>query len=131
MRCWMIVGLAATLLMAPAMALAHSGGTDANGCHGGSVPRHCHSPGGGSGEANPLLFIGVFGGLCALSALLLWIGLRDMTASAPPRPLGKPDDPPRRDERSQPPRPDPRDPTMSLDLDSDGDGVWLLMKGKW
>ncbi|MED5387427.1 MAG: YHYH domain-containing protein [Pseudomonadota bacterium] len=23
-------------------ALAHSGGTDANGCHAGSKPYHCH-----------------------------------------------------------------------------------------
>ncbi|MFC0158883.1 YHYH domain-containing protein [Mameliella alba] len=27
-------------------ALAHSGGTDANGCHAGSQPYHCHNGGG-------------------------------------------------------------------------------------
>jgi hypothetical protein len=28
----------------PSPALAHSGGTDANGCHAGSQPYHCHRP---------------------------------------------------------------------------------------
>jgi hypothetical protein len=25
-------------------AFAHSGGTDANGCHAGTKPYHCHNP---------------------------------------------------------------------------------------
>nr|WP_304999852.1 YHYH domain-containing protein [Guyparkeria sp. SCN-R1] len=28
--------------MIAGVAHAHSGGTDANGCHGGSKPYHCH-----------------------------------------------------------------------------------------
>jgi Excalibur calcium-binding domain len=30
----------------PSQVLAHSGGLDANGCHGGSRPYHCHRGGG-------------------------------------------------------------------------------------
>lgn len=30
------------LLITPSAALAHSGGLDANGCHAGSRPYHCH-----------------------------------------------------------------------------------------
>ena len=33
------------------VASAHSGGTDANGCHAGSQPYHCHSSSGGSSSA--------------------------------------------------------------------------------
>ena len=33
------------------IASAHSGGTDANGCHAGSQPYHCHSSSGGSSSA--------------------------------------------------------------------------------
>ena len=33
--------------------LAHSGGTDVNGCHAGSQPYHCHSSSGGSSTAAP------------------------------------------------------------------------------
>ncbi|RRQ24521.1 YHYH domain-containing protein [Guyparkeria sp. SCN-R1] len=29
-------------MMIAGVAHAHSGGTDANGCHGGSKPYHCH-----------------------------------------------------------------------------------------
>lgn len=51
------VGAAAVLCVSIALALsasavgAHSGGTDEFGCHGGSVPRHCHNgdDDGGSG----------------------------------------------------------------------------------
>lgn len=32
------------LLVAAQLARAHSGGTDANGCHAGSQPFHCHEP---------------------------------------------------------------------------------------
>jgi len=41
----------------PGFVLAHSGGTDANGCHAGSRPYHCHNngssgSGGSSGSSN-------------------------------------------------------------------------------
>lgn len=45
------------LATAPATPLsAHSGGTDANGCHAGSKPYHCHGGGGGgsSTRSTPL-----------------------------------------------------------------------------
>ncbi len=39
------IGVAFMALHAPTSpALAHSGGTDANGCHAGSQPYHCHRP---------------------------------------------------------------------------------------
>ncbi len=40
-----IMSLSAVLvgLATPAIVLAHSGGTDSNGCHAGSQPYHCHS----------------------------------------------------------------------------------------
>lgn len=34
--------LFALLLLTASPALAHSGGTDANGCHAGKKPYHCH-----------------------------------------------------------------------------------------
>ncbi len=37
-----ILGVLAFSLLVPPPALAHSGGTDANGCHAGSQPYHCH-----------------------------------------------------------------------------------------
>ena len=39
-----VVSVVLTLsLLAPSLSLAHSGGTDSNGCHAGSQPYHCHS----------------------------------------------------------------------------------------
>ncbi len=32
-------------LLIPNLVFAHSGGTDANGCHSGSQPYHCHNSG--------------------------------------------------------------------------------------
>ncbi len=40
-----------TILQNNFVASAHSGGTDANGCHAGSQPYHCHSSSGGSSSA--------------------------------------------------------------------------------
>lgn len=50
MRTIQILACALALLWAP-ISQAHPGGTDANGCHGGSRPFHCHggSSSGGSG----------------------------------------------------------------------------------
>lgn len=49
----MTLGLAAIMALAVAPALAHSGGTDSNGCHvqRSTGTRHCH--GGGSTRAVP------------------------------------------------------------------------------
>lgn len=45
-----ICTFASLALTAPS--LGHSGGTDANGCHAGSKPYHCHGGKGGAGSAN-------------------------------------------------------------------------------
>ena len=42
--------LALVLLLPAAHGFGHSGGTDANGCHAGSRPYHCHNSKGGSFE---------------------------------------------------------------------------------
>ena len=42
----LIVGLVVSF--APVVVSAHSGGTDANGCHAGSQPYHCHGSTGSS-----------------------------------------------------------------------------------
>ena len=56
---------------APMHALAHSGGTDASGCHSGSVGRHCHGSGGsGSVDAGDVL---VAVGLSVALGGLIWL----------------------------------------------------------
>lgn len=53
--------LAAALLLTPVSVVAHSGGTDANGCHAGTEPHHCHNgdseggSGGGGGSSDALV----------------------------------------------------------------------------
>ena len=42
MKNTLFLGFAIALAMTPVSASAHSGGLDANGCHGGSRPYHCH-----------------------------------------------------------------------------------------
>lgn len=37
------------LILLPTASMAHSGGTDRNGCHAGSQPYHCHGGSGGGG----------------------------------------------------------------------------------
>lgn len=49
--CLAAMGALSLLLMGMPRAEAHSGGTDANGCHAGSQPYHCH--GGGSSPTRP------------------------------------------------------------------------------
>ena len=44
------VGVSSVMAVAPS-ASAHSGGTDANGCHAGSQPYHCHNGGGGGSSS--------------------------------------------------------------------------------
>lgn len=55
------VGLVAlSMAMHPLVLMAHSGGTDSNGCHSGSQPYHCHGGGsGGGGEVDPALITGL------------------------------------------------------------------------
>ena len=48
------------------MAFAHSGGTDANGCHAGSQPYHCHN---GSGSSSGSVDSGILVGLGVAVAL--------------------------------------------------------------
>jgi hypothetical protein len=55
-------------------ATAHSGGTDANGCHAGSQPYHCHG-GSDEGEINTdalLIGLGVVVVISGLVALIWW-----------------------------------------------------------
>lgn len=49
----------ATVVGAPGLAGAHSGGTDKYGCHAGSRPRHCHRGGDRSVEIPPDEFFSV------------------------------------------------------------------------
>lgn len=53
---------------------AHSGGTDANGCHAGSQPYHCHGSSGGSGGDGDtaLIVLGVVAGLGLMIGLIWW-----------------------------------------------------------
>lgn len=44
----------AFVALIPFNALAHSGGTDSNGCHSGSQPYHCHSDKNGSGNGTSI-----------------------------------------------------------------------------
>ncbi|WP_326929258.1 YHYH domain-containing protein [Alcanivorax sp. P2S70] len=37
-----VMAALALVMMVSGTALAHSGGTDANGCHAGKKPYHCH-----------------------------------------------------------------------------------------
>jgi hypothetical protein len=37
-----VMAVIALVMMVSGTALAHSGGTDANGCHAGKKPYHCH-----------------------------------------------------------------------------------------
>jgi len=37
-----VMAAIALIMMVSGTALAHSGGTDANGCHAGKKPYHCH-----------------------------------------------------------------------------------------
>jgi len=48
MKKTIIAALVVTLV--PGAVFAHSGGTDANGCHAGSQPYHCHNSGSSSSE---------------------------------------------------------------------------------
>lgn len=79
--------LALTLILAvavaatPSIALAHSGGTDANGCHNDSSTgtRHCHNEGGGGGGGDDLddstkvtILLLVLGGTALITGVAIW-----------------------------------------------------------
>ena len=64
--------LVSLILSVQPIAFAHSGGTDSNGCHGGSVPRHCHGGGGSSSDSGDTLkIIGISLGVIFISALII------------------------------------------------------------
>lgn len=78
MRLCIILVLILSLMAAPLSSYAHSGGTDANGCHGGSEPYHCHGTEGGSSGGGSLgggdefvIVLGVVVGVTLLG-LMVW-----------------------------------------------------------
>ncbi|MBH23366.1 MAG: hypothetical protein CMH57_02660 [Myxococcales bacterium] len=70
-RIALTLALTALVAFTPTMALAHSGGTDSNGCHNNSSTgtRHCHNDGLG-GDGGTYLVLGLLG-LGALG-LIIW-----------------------------------------------------------
>ena len=66
--------VAVSFLVPPSVGFAHPGGLNANGCHAGSQPYHCHRSGSGSGYGSGYgSGSGCQGmGLMVLLLLLLW-----------------------------------------------------------
>lgn len=68
----MLRALSLAALLAASPAMAHSGGTDANGCHNSSSGYHCHNGGGGGGGGvDDSADTGVDGALIVIGILAL------------------------------------------------------------
>lgn len=58
-------------------AFAHSGGTDAHGCHAGSQPYHCHNRKGGEGDYEGAVTLVV---VIVVGLLVVWAISRSMNS---------------------------------------------------
>ena len=66
-----IILLVSLILSMQPIAFAHSGGTDSNGCHAGSVPRHCHGGSSSSSAGDTFKIIGICVGVLLITALII------------------------------------------------------------
>ena len=61
--------LVSALIANSTYSYGHSGGTDANGCHAGTKPYHCHTPKGDSESEDGTSLVGVL----VLVGILVWL----------------------------------------------------------